>query len=190
MCKKKNADEWVAIVLKTKHRRICLNLFVMTSFVTNYLKESINIDDKCGQRVHVLFFILRTVFDRVYSRLHLFFPVISCPHFPFFSISFHIYSPFWKRPFHYGRRVIAWTGKLNFPRVNPSQDRSLSIFVSVDQSRTAALFNICRKALGHLMQFTQHSIPCRFGLGLSTAFYRLGLSTAFYRLGLSTACTD
>ena len=49
----------------------------------------------------------------------------------------------------------------------------------VDQSRTAALFNICRKALGHLMQFTQHSIPCRFGLGLSTAFYRLGLSTAF-----------
>ena len=27
------------------------------------------------------------------------------------------------------------------------------------------------------MQFTQRSIPCRFGLGLSTAFYRLGLST-------------
>ena len=40
------------------------------------------------------------------------------------------------------------------------------------------------------MQFTQRSIPCRFGLGLSTAFYRLGLSTAFYRLGLSTAFTD
>ena len=178
--KKKNADERVAIVLKTKHRRICLNLFVMTIvFVTNYLKESINIDDKCGQRVHVLFFILRTVFDRVYFCLHLFFPVISCPHFPFFSICFHLHSPLWRRPFHYGRRVIAWTGKLNFPRVNPSQDRSLSIFVSVDQSRTAALFNICRKALGHLMQFTQHSIPCRFGLGLSTAFYRLGLSTAF-----------
>ena len=69
--------------------------------------------------------------------------------------------------------------KLNFPCVNPFQDRSLSIFVSVDRSRTAALFNICRKALGHLMQFTQRSIPCRFGLGLSTAFYRLGLSTAF-----------
>ena len=113
-CVKKNADEGLAIVLKTKHRRICLNLFVMTSFVTNYLKESINIDDKCGQRVHVLFFILRTVFDRVYSCLHLFFPVISCPHFPFFSISFHIYSPFWKRPFHYGRRVIAWTGSWTF----------------------------------------------------------------------------
>ena len=39
----------------------------------------------------------------------------------------------------------------------------------------SALFNICRKALGHLMKFTQRSIPCR----LSTAFYRLGLSTAF-----------
>ena len=52
--------------------------------------------------------------------------------------------------------------------------------------RWSALFNICRKALGHLTKFTQCSIPYRFGLGLSTAFYRLGLSTAFYRLGLST----
>ena len=178
MCKK-DADERLAIVLKINTDVYVWIYLSWLVFVTNYLKESINIDDKCGQRVHVLFFILRTVFDRVYSRLHLFFPVISCPHFPFFSISFHIYSPFWKRPFHYRRRVIAWTGKLNFPSVNPFQDRSLSIFVSVDQSRTAALFNICRKALGHLMQFTQRSIPCRFGLGLSTAFYRLGLSTAF-----------
>ena len=38
MCKKKNADERVAIVLKTKHRRICLNLFVMTSFCHKLLK--------------------------------------------------------------------------------------------------------------------------------------------------------
>ena len=29
------------------------------------------------------------------------------------------------------------------------------------------------------MKFTQRSIPCRFGLGLSTALYRLGLSAAF-----------
>ena len=28
----------------------------------------------------------------------------------------------------------------------------------------SALFNICRKALGHLMKFTQRSIPYRFGL--------------------------
>ena len=40
------------------------------------------------------------------------------------------------------------------------------------------------------MKFTQRSISYRFGLGLSTAFYRLGLSTAFYRFGLSTAFTD
>ena len=37
MCKK-NADERLAIVLKTKHRRICLNLFVMTSFCHKLLK--------------------------------------------------------------------------------------------------------------------------------------------------------
>ena len=41
----------------------------------------------------------------------------------------------------------------------------------------SALFNIRRKALGHLIKFIQRSIPYRFGLGLSTAFYRLGLST-------------
>ena len=28
----------------------------------------------------------------------------------------------------------------------------------------SALFNICRKALGHLRKFTQRSIPYRFGL--------------------------
>ena len=28
----------------------------------------------------------------------------------------------------------------------------------------SALFNICPKALGHLMKFTQRSIPYRFGL--------------------------
>ena len=28
----------------------------------------------------------------------------------------------------------------------------------------SALFNICRKALGHLMKFTQRGIPYRFGL--------------------------
>ena len=28
----------------------------------------------------------------------------------------------------------------------------------------SALFNICRKALGHLMKFTQRSIPYRFEL--------------------------
>ena len=70
---------------------ICMYLSRLV-FVTNYLKESINIDDKCGQKVHVLFFILRTVFGRVYSCLHLFFPVISCPHFPFFSI-FSLFIP-------------------------------------------------------------------------------------------------
>ena len=43
----------------------------------------------------------------------------------------------------------------------------------------SALFNTCRKALGHLMKFTQPSIPYRFGLAGSTAFYRLGLSTTF-----------
>ena len=37
MCKK-DADERLAIVLKTKHRRICLNLFVMTSFCHKLLK--------------------------------------------------------------------------------------------------------------------------------------------------------
>ena len=30
----------------------------------------------------------------------------------------------------------------------------------------SALFNICRKALGHLMKFTQRSIPYRFGLAV------------------------
>ena len=44
----------------------------------------------------------------------------------------------------------------------------------------SALFNIRRKALGHLMKFTQRSIPYRFWINrLSTAFYRLGLGTAF-----------
>ena len=45
------------------------------------------------------------------------------------------------------------------------------------------LVNICQKALGHLMKFTQRSILYRFGLGLGTAFYRLGLSTAFTDYG-------
>ena len=36
--------------------------------------------------------------------------------------------------------------------------------VARDRLFWSALFNICRKALGHLMKFTQHSIPYRFGL--------------------------
>ena len=48
------------------------------------LKESINIDDECVQKVHVLFFILRSVVGRVYS-------CFSCPHFPFFSFFPHLF---------------------------------------------------------------------------------------------------
>ena len=61
--------------------------------------------------------------------------------------------------------------------------------------RWSALFNICRKALGHLTKFTQRSIPYRFGLGLSTAFYRLGLFTvsklvrSFCWVGVDAMCT-
>ena len=41
-------------------------------------------------------------------------------------------------------------------RCDHSDDTSLAVLLR------SALFNICRKALGHLMKFTQRSIPYRF----------------------------
>ena len=42
--------------------------------------------------------------------------------------------------------------------------RSFIILQSGEGLTWSALFNICRKALGHLMKFTQCGIPYRFGL--------------------------
>ena len=46
--------------------------------------------------------------------------------------------------------------------------------------RGLSLDPIDRSPFGHLMKFTQRSLP----------LYQLGLGTAFYRLGLCTAPTD
>ena len=68
-----------------------------------------------------LFSVVSYASGRVYS---IFTPVFPGNLLSPLSLLFHffpIYSPLWKRPFHYRRRVIAWTGKLNYPRVNPSK---------------------------------------------------------------------
>ena len=41
---------------------------------------------------------------------------------------------------------------------------STTVLESLTKGDRSALFNTCRKALGHLMKFTQRSIPYRFGL--------------------------
>ena len=65
--------------------------------------------------------------------------------------------------------------------VNHKSDTLEPPHATTSDKRPPIQKNICRKVLGHLMKFTQRSIPYRFGLGLSTAFYRLGLSTSLVK---------
>ena len=57
--------------------------------------------------------------------------------------------------------------------------QELRLYKCLLRTERSVLFNICLMAFGHLMKFTQRSIPYRLGLALSTAFYTLGLSSAF-----------
>ena len=50
------------------------------------------------------------------------------------------------------------------PRWQVTHFQFLSVFQDGGHVKWSALFNTCRKALGHLMKFTKRSIPYRFGL--------------------------
>ena len=70
---------------------------------------------------------------------------------PCFQLIFHL-NPVPRTP-HPASRTSAIA--ISFPVPHPSVQTL---------ANRSALFNICRKALGHLMKFTQRSIPYRFGL--------------------------